>query len=279
MNPTQALPAVLDKIDAELDNSLARLFEFLKIQSISTDPAYKDQCKAAAEYVAKDLAGIGFDTSVRPTDGHPIVVGKGERAGQRQSPARSVLRPLRRAAGRSARHVGDAAVCAAHRDAAGRPKDHRRARRLRRQRPGDDLRRGVPCVQGDHRQPAAADHHDDRGRGGVRLGASVRLRQGQCRRVQARPRAGLRHQHVGRGDADGDDLAARAGLRGGEGHLCRPRSAFRPVRRRGAKSAARAGAHSRGDARQERACHYSGLLQRGEGAAGRHQGGSASGSS
>ena len=49
MNPTQALPAVLDKIDAELDNSLARLFEFLKIQSISTDPAYKDQCKAAAE--------------------------------------------------------------------------------------------------------------------------------------------------------------------------------------------------------------------------------------
>ena len=33
-------------------------------------------------------------------------------------------------------------------------------------------------------------------------------------------------------DAAGDDLAARAGLRGGDGHLRRPRSAFRPVRRR-----------------------------------------------
>lgn len=77
MNPTQALPAVLEKIDAGLDQSLERLFEFLRIQSISTDPAYKDQCRSAAEYLAKDLSGIGFDTRIRPTDGHPIVVGKG----------------------------------------------------------------------------------------------------------------------------------------------------------------------------------------------------------
>src|SRR5262249_48387597 len=59
----KALPAVLDKIDANLDASLERLFEFLKIQSISTDPAYKDQCRAAAKFVADDLAGIGFDAS------------------------------------------------------------------------------------------------------------------------------------------------------------------------------------------------------------------------
>ena len=77
MNSAQALPAVLDKIDAELDHSLERLFEFLRIQSISTDPAYKDQCRSAAEHVAKDLSGIGFETSIRPTGGHPIVVGKG----------------------------------------------------------------------------------------------------------------------------------------------------------------------------------------------------------
>ena len=55
MTPSQALPAVLDKIDANLDQSLERLFDFLRIQSISTDMAYKDQCKAAAEFVAKDL--------------------------------------------------------------------------------------------------------------------------------------------------------------------------------------------------------------------------------
>ena len=74
-SPSQALPAVLDKIDADLDRSVERLFDFLRIQSISTDMAYKDQCRAAAEFVAKDLSSIGFDASVRPTGGHPIVVG------------------------------------------------------------------------------------------------------------------------------------------------------------------------------------------------------------
>ena len=163
-----------------------------------------------------------------------------QRTRQERRPARSVLRPLRRAAGRSARPVGDAAVRAAHRHLAGRPQDHRRARRLRRQRPGDDLRRGAARLQGGHRQAAAPRHHDDRGRGGVRLEPPVRLRQGQRRRAQAGPRAGLRHQHVGREDADGDDLAARPRLRGGARHLRRSRSAFRPVRRRGAKSDPRA---------------------------------------
>jgi acetylornithine deacetylase/succinyl-diaminopimelate desuccinylase-like protein len=79
-SPSQALPAVLERIDADLDASLARLFEFLKIQSISTDPAYKAQCGAAAEFIARDLAGIGFATSIRPTDGHPVVVGKSDAA-------------------------------------------------------------------------------------------------------------------------------------------------------------------------------------------------------
>ena len=74
---SNVLPAVLDRIDAELDKSLDRLFAFLKIKSISTDPAYKDECRTAAEFVARDLSGIGFDTSVRATQGHPVVVAKG----------------------------------------------------------------------------------------------------------------------------------------------------------------------------------------------------------
>src|SRR5579872_6709135 len=77
MTPSQALPAVLDRIDADLDRSLERLFEFLRIQSISTDPAYQSQCRAAAEFVAADLASLGFEARVRPTAGHPVVVGKG----------------------------------------------------------------------------------------------------------------------------------------------------------------------------------------------------------
>ena len=59
-----------------LDNSLERLFEFLKVQSISTDPAFKEQCRAGADFMARELSGLGLDTSVRPTAGHPVVVGK-----------------------------------------------------------------------------------------------------------------------------------------------------------------------------------------------------------
>src|SRR6186997_1389969 len=70
------LDAVLKRIDADLDASLGRLFALLRIQSVSTDPAYKDSCRAAAEFVAADLNSIGFAAEVRPTEGHPIVVGK-----------------------------------------------------------------------------------------------------------------------------------------------------------------------------------------------------------
>jgi acetylornithine deacetylase/succinyl-diaminopimelate desuccinylase-like protein len=76
MTGTETLPAVLDRVDRDLDQSLDRLFTLLRIQSISTDPAYAPECRKAAEHVAADLKGLGFDTSVRPTPGHPIVVGK-----------------------------------------------------------------------------------------------------------------------------------------------------------------------------------------------------------
>ena len=76
MSSASQLPLVLDRIDRDLDASLERLFALLRIQSISTDPAYAPYCRAAAEHVAADLRGLGFATSVRPTEGHPVVVGK-----------------------------------------------------------------------------------------------------------------------------------------------------------------------------------------------------------
>jgi acetylornithine deacetylase/succinyl-diaminopimelate desuccinylase-like protein len=72
------LSPVLDAIDREFDNSLDRLFELLRIKSISTDPAFKADCRAAAEWLANDLKSIGFDASVRDTIGHPMVVGHHE---------------------------------------------------------------------------------------------------------------------------------------------------------------------------------------------------------
>jgi len=70
------LGAVLTRIDQDFDQSVERLFALLRIASVSTDPAYKEQCRAAAEHVAADLDSIGFDASVRPTEGHPVVVAK-----------------------------------------------------------------------------------------------------------------------------------------------------------------------------------------------------------
>ena len=70
------LDAVLSRIDQDIDKSVERLFALLRIASISTDPAYKEQCRAAAEHVAADLRGIGFTAEIRPTEGHPVVVGK-----------------------------------------------------------------------------------------------------------------------------------------------------------------------------------------------------------
>ena len=77
------LDRVLSRIDADLDASLARLFAFLRIKSVSTDPAYAAECRAAAEHIAADLRSIGFTADVRPTAGHPVVMGRGEAAGPR----------------------------------------------------------------------------------------------------------------------------------------------------------------------------------------------------
>jgi acetylornithine deacetylase/succinyl-diaminopimelate desuccinylase-like protein len=80
------LPAVLAHVDRELDASLDRLFALLRIQSISTDPAYAAQCQKAAAHVAADLGSLGFETSVRPTPGHPVVVGRNSNHGNGKAP-------------------------------------------------------------------------------------------------------------------------------------------------------------------------------------------------
>src|SRR5262245_59038632 len=79
-----ALDKVLARIDAELEANLERLFAFLKIPSISTDPAYKDHCRVAADHVAEALTAIGFSTSVRQTPGHPVVIGSAPNGGGRE---------------------------------------------------------------------------------------------------------------------------------------------------------------------------------------------------
>ena len=68
------LDKVLSDIDVDLDNALERLFAWLRIPSISTDPAYAGECRAAALWLQKHLAALGFKASVRDTPGHPVVL-------------------------------------------------------------------------------------------------------------------------------------------------------------------------------------------------------------
>lgn len=69
-----ALEPVLNALDTNLDKSLERLFDLLRIKSISTDPAFKVDCRKAAEWLVADLQSIGFEASIRDTPGHPMVV-------------------------------------------------------------------------------------------------------------------------------------------------------------------------------------------------------------
>ena len=71
---SQHLNQVLTTLDATHNAALERLFELLRIESVSTDPAFKAGCQTAAEWCARSLGDIGFDARVVPTKGHPMVV-------------------------------------------------------------------------------------------------------------------------------------------------------------------------------------------------------------
>jgi len=70
-----SLANVLEKIDANRDHALERLFRLMEIPSVSTDPAYAGDCARAAAWLAGELKSIGFEVSVRETSGHPMVAG------------------------------------------------------------------------------------------------------------------------------------------------------------------------------------------------------------
>ena len=69
------LDATLSRIDSEMEQNLKRLFDFLKIKSISTDPEFKKDCVDAANWLVEDLKSFGAKVEKYETGGHPIVLG------------------------------------------------------------------------------------------------------------------------------------------------------------------------------------------------------------
>jgi hypothetical protein len=68
------LATVLRHVDASLEASRGRLFDLLRIPSISAQPDHRQDCLRAAGWVCDQLALLGFRAAARPTTGHPVVV-------------------------------------------------------------------------------------------------------------------------------------------------------------------------------------------------------------
>ncbi|MGH7338034.1 MAG: M20/M25/M40 family metallo-hydrolase, partial [Myxococcota bacterium] len=64
-------------LDAHKKGSIETLKELLRIPSISADPAHRDDCKRAAEWVLARLEGAGFDGRLETVEeGQPIVAAR-----------------------------------------------------------------------------------------------------------------------------------------------------------------------------------------------------------
>ena len=143
------LEDVLATIDANGQAALDRLFELVRIPSVSAQPLHFPDCDRAADWLVAQLVELGFEARKEPTDGRPMVMGAAK------------------AKTRDAPHVlfyGHYDVQPAdplelwttppfeprlETDAARRA--HRRPRRRRRQGPVDDLPGGLPRLQGERR--------------------------------------------------------------------------------------------------------------------------------
>jgi acetylornithine deacetylase/succinyl-diaminopimelate desuccinylase-like protein len=74
MNKNRSMSDTQSYIDKNIKRFEEELFELLRIPSVSTDSAHKSDVKKAAEFLVKQLKGIGLDkVTLHETPGHPII--------------------------------------------------------------------------------------------------------------------------------------------------------------------------------------------------------------
>ncbi len=78
---TSLPPQVLQAIDSQRDDYLSRLFELLRIPSVSADPAFKNEVGRAAKWVASTFEKMGLDVQIinKNAATHPIVLAESPR--------------------------------------------------------------------------------------------------------------------------------------------------------------------------------------------------------
>ena len=73
---TDLIDRVVARADAQFDQSVERLQDFLRIPSVGTDPQYADDTVRAGQWLTDQLSELGFDAKLIETDGQPIVFAK-----------------------------------------------------------------------------------------------------------------------------------------------------------------------------------------------------------
>ena len=73
--------AVQKFVSDNAERYVAELLDFLRIPSVSAKSEHAGDCRAAAEWIAGQMAAAGLDVEIVPTAGHPIVLGEHRAAG------------------------------------------------------------------------------------------------------------------------------------------------------------------------------------------------------
>ncbi len=76
---------VLAHLDANRQQHVDQLCEFLSIPSISSQSAHKDDIRRACKFVADELKELGLAVEVIETDGHPLVYAQSEQRPDRRT--------------------------------------------------------------------------------------------------------------------------------------------------------------------------------------------------